>query len=109
MEHEEQAERMAEDADRMEQHSEQLGERIDDIQSDWERKEQDTAVPGARPEESTMSETPDQSDQLPEEAPPGAVPDDDPESAGTGSSDNPGVPGEEETSTGNPDNAGADE
>jgi hypothetical protein len=49
MEHEEQAERMAEDADRMEEHSEQLGERIDDIEGDWERKEQDPAVPGARP------------------------------------------------------------
>jgi hypothetical protein len=50
MEHEEQGERMAEDADRMEEHSEQLGERIDDVQSDWERKEQDAAVPGARPD-----------------------------------------------------------
>ena len=36
-------------ADRMEEHNEQLGERIDDIESDWERKERDPAVPGARP------------------------------------------------------------
>jgi hypothetical protein len=50
MEHEEQAERMEDDAERMEDHSEQLGERIDDIQSDWERKEHDPAVPGARPD-----------------------------------------------------------
>jgi hypothetical protein len=50
MEHEEQAERMEDDAERMEDHSEQLGERIDDVQSDWERKEQDPAVPGARPD-----------------------------------------------------------
>jgi hypothetical protein len=50
MEHEEQAERMAEDANRLEEHSEQLGERIDDIEGDWERKEQDPAVPGARPD-----------------------------------------------------------
>jgi hypothetical protein len=55
-----------------------------------------------------MIETPDQSDQLPEEAPPEVVPDDDPGSD-KGASPNPGVPGEEETSTGNPDNAGADE
>jgi hypothetical protein len=27
-----------------------LGERIDDVESDWERKEQDPAVPGARPD-----------------------------------------------------------
>ena len=57
-EHEEQAEQMEHEAEGMEEHSEQLGERIDDIESDWERKEQDPAVPGARPE---------QSDQLPEE------------------------------------------
>jgi hypothetical protein len=50
MEHEEQAERMEEDADKMDEHSEQLGERIDDIEDDWERKEQDASVPGARPD-----------------------------------------------------------
>ena len=50
MEHEEQADRMEEDAERMEQHSDQLGERIDEIESDWERKEQDPTVPGARPD-----------------------------------------------------------
>jgi hypothetical protein len=50
MEHEEQAERMEEDAERMEEHSDQLGERIDDIESDWEHKEQDASVPGARPD-----------------------------------------------------------
>jgi hypothetical protein len=55
-----------------------------------------------------MIETPDQSDQLPEEAPPDVVPEDEP-GADEGESGNPGVPGEEETGTGNPDNAGADE
>jgi hypothetical protein len=50
MEHEERAEEMAEDAERMEDHNEQLGERIDDIQADWERKEHDPAVPGAQPD-----------------------------------------------------------
>jgi len=50
MEHEEQADRMHEDAEKMEQHSEQLGERIEDIESDWERKEQDVSVPGAQPD-----------------------------------------------------------
>jgi hypothetical protein len=54
-----------------------------------------------------MTETPDQSDQLPEEGPPETVPDDDPGSPQEGR-DNPGVPGEEETSTGNPDAAGAE-
>jgi len=51
-------------------------------------------------------ETPDQSGQLPEEGPPEVVPEDDAEEQGT---DNAGVPGEEETSTGNPDAAGVDE
>jgi hypothetical protein len=50
MEFEEQADRMEDDAEKMEEHSEQLGERIDDIESDWERKEHDASVPGARPD-----------------------------------------------------------
>jgi hypothetical protein len=53
-----------------------------------------------------MTETPEESDQLPEEAPPEVVPEDDGEPGGD---ESPGVPGEQETSTGNPDNAGADE
>jgi hypothetical protein len=112
MEHEERAEHMEEDAERMEEHSDKLGERLDDIQSDWERKEQDPAVPGARPdpaeEEDEMTETPDQSDQLPEEAPPDVVPEDD-SGPDEGESESPGVPGEEETGTGNPDAAGAED
>ena len=52
-----------------------------------------------------MSETPDQSDQLPEEGLPQATPEDDADEHGT---DSPGVPGEEETSTGNPDAAGSE-
>ena len=53
-----------------------------------------------------MKETPDQSDQLPEEAPSEAVHEDDGGERGT---ESPGVPGEEETKTGNPDAAGTDE
>jgi hypothetical protein len=115
MEYEEQADRMEEDADKLEQHNEQLGERIGDIKNDWERKEQDRSVPGAQPdpgEETTsedggpVMETPDQSDQLPEEGQDAASPDD---TGGEHGTDNPGVPGEEETSTGNPDAAGAED
>jgi hypothetical protein len=50
MEHDEQAERLEQDTDRMEEHSEQLGDRIDDVKDDWERKEQDVSVPGAQPD-----------------------------------------------------------
>ncbi|HET8821120.1 MAG TPA: hypothetical protein VFM57_06200 [Thermoleophilaceae bacterium] len=53
-----------------------------------------------------MTETPDQSDQLPEEGQPEATPDD---TAGEQGTDNPGVPGEDETGTGNPDAAGSEE
>ena len=50
MEYEEQADRMEEDAERMEDHSDKLGERIADVESDWDRKEQDASVPGAQPD-----------------------------------------------------------
>ena len=54
-----------------------------------------------------MTETPEQSDQLPEEGPAEQVQDD---SGGRPAEDeSPGVPGGEETGTGNPDAAGADE
>jgi hypothetical protein len=51
-------------------------------------------------------ETPEQSDQRPEEGPAETIPDDVADEHGT---HNPGVPGEEETNTGNPDAAGAEE
>jgi hypothetical protein len=53
-----------------------------------------------------MTETPEQSDQLPEEGPAEQVHDD---GAAGAPSPQPGVPGGEETATGNPDAAGADE
>ena len=58
-----------------------------------------------------MTETPrEESDQLPEEAPAEQVPVDE---GGTGARDeaeqSPGVPGEEETATGNPDAAGSED
>ena len=56
-----------------------------------------------------MTDTPpDQSDQLPEEGPSEQTPDD-PQPGGDKGRDNPGVPGEEETNTGNPDAAGTEE
>jgi hypothetical protein len=58
-----------------------------------------------------VSESPrEESDQLPEEGPAGQVPEDDEGGAArdeAGSS--PGVPGEEETATGNPAAAGAED
>jgi hypothetical protein len=51
----------------------------------------------------------EESDQLPEEAPPDQVADDAGGNARDEAEKSPGVPGEEETATGNPDAAGAEE
>ena len=57
-----------------------------------------------------MTETPrEESDQLPEEGPPGQVPEDHDGPARDQAERSPGVPGEEETATGNPDAAGAED
>ncbi len=57
MEYEEQADQMEEDAAKLEQHNEQLGERIEDVKDDWERKEQDVSVPGAQPDSAEEEES----------------------------------------------------
>jgi hypothetical protein len=50
----------------------------------------------------------EESDQLPEEGPGGQVPDDDGGGESRdGAEENPGVPGDDEQSTGNPDAAGS--
>ena len=56
-----------------------------------------------------MTETPrEESDQRPEEAPPEQVPDDTAGAARDEAQESPGVPGEEDTATGNPDAAGTE-
>jgi hypothetical protein len=50
VEHDEQAQRMERDADRLEEQSEKVGEHIDDTRREWEAKEQDPSVPGAQPD-----------------------------------------------------------
>jgi hypothetical protein len=56
-----------------------------------------------------MMETREESDQLPEEGPAEQVSDDTGRPARKEAKENPGVPGEEGTATGNPDAAGSDE
>jgi hypothetical protein len=57
-----------------------------------------------------VTETPrEESDQRPEEAPSDQVPDDAAGAARDEAQESPGVPGEEDTATGNPDAAGAEE
>jgi hypothetical protein len=54
VEHEEQVERQAEElereADKLERESDRVGAEIVDARRDWERKQEDAAVPGAQPD-----------------------------------------------------------
>ena len=102
MEHDEQAERLEREAEDMEKRSEDLGDRIEGTRRDWEAKEDDPSVPGARPEL-------EESGQLPEEGPPEQVPDDTSQAARPEAEDSPGGADDEGTATGNPNAAGADE
>lgn len=48
-EHEEVADQLEGEADRLQQGVDELGEQVDELRDDWERKQQDSAVPGANP------------------------------------------------------------
>ena len=50
MEHEEQSEKLSRELERLNEHSDEVGERIDDARRDWEAKEEDPTVPGAQPD-----------------------------------------------------------
>jgi hypothetical protein len=50
MEHEEQTEKLSKELERLDEHSDEVGERIDEARRDWEAKEDDPSVPGAQPD-----------------------------------------------------------
>jgi hypothetical protein len=50
MEHEEQGERLESELERLDEHSGEVGEQIDETRREWEAKEDDPAVPGAQPD-----------------------------------------------------------
>jgi hypothetical protein len=50
MEQEEQSEKLSRELDRLDEHSEEVGEQIDEARREWEAKEDDPAVPGAQPD-----------------------------------------------------------
>jgi hypothetical protein len=50
MEHEEQGEKLSHELDRLDEHSDEVGERIDETRREWEAKEEDPTVPGAQPD-----------------------------------------------------------
>ena len=49
MEHEEHADQLEREADKLDQHSEVVEEHIDEARREWEAKEDDPTVPGAQP------------------------------------------------------------
>ena len=122
IEHDEQAQKLEREADSMEHDSDRVGERIEETRRDWQANVQDPSVPGAQPDsadedqnseeaDNVTGETPhEESDQLPEDAPSEVVPDDDGEGAARDEAESsPGTPGDEDTATGNPDAAGAED
>jgi len=50
MEHEEQAEKLQRELERLDEHSDEVGEDIDGARREWEAKEDDPMVPGAQPD-----------------------------------------------------------
>jgi hypothetical protein len=50
MEHEERAERIDREVERMEEESERVGDDIQEARHDWEAKQRDPGVPGAQPD-----------------------------------------------------------
>ena len=50
MEHEERADELEQEAEQLDDHSDAVGEHIEDARREWEAKEDDPAVPGAQPD-----------------------------------------------------------
>jgi hypothetical protein len=49
VEHDEQGEGLEAEAKRMEEHSDEVGEGIEETRQDWESRKNDPSVPGAQP------------------------------------------------------------
>ena len=84
MEHDERADRLEQEADKLAEEGVRVGSNIDETEADWKAKEQDASVPGAQPDVDEESQ--------------GAPAVEAEETAGTA--------GDEEPATGNPDAAG---
>jgi hypothetical protein len=57
MEHERQGEKLEHELERLDEHSEEVGENIDDARREWEAKEEDPTVPGAQPDPAEEEES----------------------------------------------------
>jgi prefoldin subunit 5 len=62
MDHEERADELEREVDKLEQHTEQVGKRIEDTRKEWESKEEDQQVPGAQSEEALHPEEEDENE-----------------------------------------------
>ena len=58
--HDERAEELEREADKLEQHSEHIGGEIDQVRKDWESKQEDQSVPGAQP---PLADDPENADE----------------------------------------------
>jgi hypothetical protein len=56
------ADEMEQEADRLEDRSKELGEEVQDVRQDWERKRADEGVPGANPPEADERSDQDESE-----------------------------------------------
>jgi hypothetical protein len=56
--HEGLSEKLERETDRMERQSQELGQNISDVRSDWDAKRQDPSVPGAPPAPAEHDEDP---------------------------------------------------
>jgi hypothetical protein len=59
------ADEMEQEADRLEERSKDLGENVDDVRKDWERKRSDQNVPGANPPAEGEDQTSGQGSDVP--------------------------------------------
>jgi hypothetical protein len=61
------ADEMEAEADRLEDRSKELGEDVDEVRKDWERKRSDQGVPGANPPAEDEDQTSGQGSDVPSE------------------------------------------
>jgi hypothetical protein len=57
------ADELEDQADGLQQHSEQLGEQTSDVRQDWERKRSDPQIAGANPPDTSEEEDPEEGTQ----------------------------------------------
>jgi hypothetical protein len=50
MEHEDEARELERDAEKLQEHSDEVGEQIEETRREWQAKEQDPSIPGAQPD-----------------------------------------------------------